>query len=273
MVHAWPIQPISLWGTVWSMDDREPYRLLPYRSLSGIWGCTIEAAQERVRRNKWAKQPGNGREILVRVPLTALEDVGHDPAPSPTDVRQAVKVQREAEMQILRDRAEAAEAAAKAAQQEASEAKALANEAASQVAELRVDLAKASGEVAGLNRALAIAEEAARRADDGRREAMIGAAALQAAMAAVQADASAQKERAGLALGELEGVKLATEHQHAELAQMRQEVAEAHNRAVAAEQEVIEATKRREGAEEALARVRKWNFLNFLFGREGRSRS
>jgi hypothetical protein len=257
---------------VWPMDDREPYRLLPYRSLARIWGCTTEAAQERVRRNKWPKQPGNGREVLIRVPLAVLEDVAHDPEPSPTDLRQSIKAQREAEVQALRDRADAAEAAAKVAQQEALEAKALAKEAGNQVAELRVDLAKASGEVAGLNRALVIAEEAARRADDGRRDAVAGAAALQAALAAVQAEASAQKERAGLALGELEGMKLATKHQHDELAQMRREVAEAHNRAVAAEQEALEATKLREGAEVALAKARSWNFLNFLFGREGKGR-
>ena len=83
------------------MDDHGPYRLLPYRTLAGIWGCSTEAAQERVRRNKWPKQPGNGREVLVRVPLTALESVGHDLAPSPTDVRQSVKAQREAEVQAL----------------------------------------------------------------------------------------------------------------------------------------------------------------------------
>lgn len=254
------------------MDDREPYRLLPYRSLASIWGCTTEAAQERVRRNKWSKQPGNGREVLIRVPLAVLEDVAHDSEPSPMDLRQSIKAQREAEVQALRDRADAAEAAARAAQQEAADVKALAEEAAKQVAYLQVEIAKASGEVAGLNRALTIAEEAARRADDGRREATGSAALLQTTLTIVQAEAASQKERAGLALGELEGMKLATEHQHTELAQMRREVAEAHNRAVTAEQEVIEATKRREGAEEALARARKWNFLNFLFGRDGRSR-
>lgn len=68
----------------------------------------------------------------------------------------------------------------------------------------------------------------------------------------------------------LKGVKLATEHQHAELAQIRRQVAEAHNRAVAAEQQIIEATRLREGAEAALAKARSWNFLNFLFGREGK---
>jgi hypothetical protein len=57
---------------------------------------------------------------------------------------------------------------------------------------------------------------------------------------------------------------------HEELARMRREVAEAHNRAVAAEQQSREATSRREEVEAALAK--KWSFLNFLFGREGRSR-
>ena len=243
------------------MDDHEPYRLLPYRTLAGIWGCSTEAAQERVRRNKWPKQPGNGREVLVRVPLTALESVGHDPEPSPTDIRQSVRAQREAEVQALRDRAEAAEAAARVAQQEAADAKALAAEATKQVAQMQTDLARTSGELTGLNRVLVTAEEAA-----------AGAKALQAALIDAQAEAAAQRERAGRALGELEGVKLATQHQHAELAQMRREVAEAHNRAVTAEQQIIEATRLREGAEEALAKARSWNFLNFLFGREGKGR-
>ena len=255
------------------MDDHEPYRLLPYRTLAGIWGCSTEAAQERVRRHKWPKQPGNGREVLVRVPLTALESVGHDPAPSPTDVRQAVRVQREAEVQALRDRADVAEVAARVAQQEAAEAKASAAEATKQVAQLQLQLAQTSGELAGVNRALATAEEAARRADVGRQEAVAAATTLQAMLSAAQAETAVQRERASRALGELEGVKLATEHQHAELAQMRREVAEAHNRAVAAEQQVIEATRQREGAEAALAQARKWSFLNFLFNREGKRRS
>ena len=137
---------------------------------------------------------------------------------------------------------------------------------------MRVELAKASGEVAGLNRALAISEEAARRTDDGRREAMAGTATLQTTLGAAQAEVAAQKEQAGLALGELEGMKLATEHQHAELAQMRQEVAEAHNRAVIAEQQALEASRQREGAETALAGIRRWTPWNFLLGRVGRGR-
>jgi hypothetical protein len=78
--------------------------------------------------------------------------------------------------------------------------------------------------------------------------------------------------RTARAEGEVDGLKTSAEHLHEELARMRHEVAEAHNRAVTAEQEALEATSRREGAEAALAKIRKWSFLNFLFGREGRSR-
>ena len=95
---------------------------------------------------------------------------------------------------------------------------------------------------------------------------------LRVELAAAVATLGEQRSRADRAEGELEGIKLATEHQHAELAQMRSEVAEAHNRAVTAERQAINATRQREGAEMALARARKWNFLNFLFGREGKGR-
>jgi hypothetical protein len=96
--------------------------------------------------------------------------------------------------------------------------------------------------------------------------------AMQVELAAERARAAEARERATRAEGELEGLKLGIEHQHAELAQMRREVAEAHNRAVVAEQQVIEATRQREGAEVALAKARKWNFLNFLFNLEGKRR-
>ena len=95
---------------------------------------------------------------------------------------------------------------------------------------------------------------------------------LRAERDAAQTALAEARKRADWAEGELEGLKLATEHQHAELAQMRREVAEAHNRAVVAEQQVIEATRQREGAEVALAKARKWNFLNFLFNLEGKRR-
>lgn len=107
---------------------------------------------------------------------------------------------------------------------------------------------------------------------DRADQAEVRAAALEADLAAERTRTAEARERAARLEGELEGLKLGTEHQHVELAQMRREVAEAHNRAVVAEQDVIEATERREGAEEALARARSWNFLNFLFGREGKGR-
>jgi hypothetical protein len=89
---------------------------------------------------------------------------------------------------------------------------------------------------------------------------------------AAQAEAAAARSRADRAEGEVDGLKTSAEHMHEELARMRWEVAEAHNRAVTAEQEAREAISLRDGAEAALAKIRKWSFLNFLFGREGRSR-
>lgn len=78
--------------------------------------------------------------------------------------------------------------------------------------------------------------------------------------------------QAAAAEGELKGLTAGANHLHEELARMRREVAEAHNRAVAAEQLVLDAVRHREGAEVALAKARSWNFLNFLFGREGKRR-
>src|SRR5690349_8458686 len=57
------------------MDEPRPFRWMTYRHLSEVWGCTVDAARERVRRNKWPKQPGNSREILVAVPSSELDDV------------------------------------------------------------------------------------------------------------------------------------------------------------------------------------------------------
>jgi chromosome segregation ATPase len=127
------------------------------------------------------------------------------------------------------------------------------------------DAEKQLAEIPILREAIGVAKgeaEALREAVQHEREARSRA----------EAEAATLKERASLALGELQGVKLATEHQHAELAQMRREVAEAHNRVIAAEQQVIEATRQREGAEAALAKARKWSFLNFLFDRQGKGR-
>jgi hypothetical protein len=78
--------------------------------------------------------------------------------------------------------------------------------------------------------------------------------------------------QAAAAEGELKGLITGANHLHEELARMRREVAESHNRAVTAEQMVLDAVRQREGAEQALARARKWNFLNFLLGREGKGR-
>lgn len=78
--------------------------------------------------------------------------------------------------------------------------------------------------------------------------------------------------RAAAAEGKLEGLASGAALLHEQLAQMRREVAESHNRAVTAEQMVLDAVRQREGAEQALARARKWSFFNFVFGREGKGR-
>ena len=68
-------------------NELSSYRLLTYRALSEVWDCSVEAAQERVRRRRWPKRKGNGREILVAVPLHELEKtVGHEAPRDPVDL-------------------------------------------------------------------------------------------------------------------------------------------------------------------------------------------
>ena len=139
-------------------DAEPPFRLLSYRALAEVWGCSVEAAQERVRRHKWRKQPGNSRQVLIAVPLHALEEpVGDDLPRTPIDLREEVRSQRERESQALRDRAEKAEAAAQAAQADATQA--------------RREADRAKGEADGLREAVRIAEDAVRRTEMARQAA------------------------------------------------------------------------------------------------------
>lgn len=235
------------------MPDDASRRWMTYAEIATALRLpSAKAGESKARRAKWERQIGNDGFARVAVPLSALEDM-------PT-LRRGIERPTEAPPSLLpkniaTDLRGAYEAVIAETLRRASVAEARLAEAEKILAEipaLREAIGASKGEAEALRRAIEHEREARSRAE---------------------AEVSAQKERANLALGELEGVKLATEHQHTELAQMRREVAEAHNRAVTAEQEVIEAAKRREGAEEALAKSRKWNFLNFLFGREGRSRS
>lgn len=235
------------------MPDDASRRWMTYAEIAAVLGLpSAKAGESKARRAKWERQIGNDGFARVAVPLSALEDLptsrrplegAPEPLPPPSADRMAADLRGAYEAVIAETLRRASAAEARLAEAE---------KLLSEVPALREAIGAAKGEAEALRRTIEYEREVRGRAE---------------------AEVVAQKERAGLALGELEGVKMATEHQHAELAQMRREVAEAHNRAVTAEQEVIEATKRREGAEEALARVRKWNFLNFLFGREGRSRS
>ncbi len=162
-------------------DTESPYRMMSYRALAEAWGCSVEAAQERVRRHRWRKQPGNGRQMLIAVPLHVLEEAVGDGGPrTPTDLREELQAQREREFQALRQRAEEAEALVLTVRREAAEA--------------RREADRAQGEAAGLREGLRVAEDAARRADDGRRE-----ADARATDAVRRAEAAEEARRAFLA--------------------------------------------------------------------------
>lgn len=235
------------------MSDDASRRWMTYAEIAvALQLPSAKAGESKARRAKWERQIWNDGFARVAVPLSVLEDrpPSRKPIEGPSEALSLLPAEHMAADLRVAYEAVIAEVLRRASAAEARLVEA--EKLLSEIPTLREAIGASKGEA-----------EALRGAVQHEREVRSQA----------EAEAASQKERAGLALGELEGVKLATEHQHAELAQMRREVAEAHNRAVIAEQEVIEATKRREGAEEALARVRKWNFLNFLFSREGRSRS
>ena len=192
-----------------SMSDAEPpFRLMSYRALAEVWGCSLEAAQERVRRHKWRKQPGNSREVLIAVPLHVLEAVAGDGEPRASmAVREQVRAQREREFQALRERVEKAEAAAQAAQADAVQA--------------RRDADRAQGEVAGLREAVRVAEEAVRRTETARLAAE-GAAVEVRSMISAEVDRTAEAERRAAQ----EGARAAAAEDRAKDALRRAEEAE-----------------------------------------------
>ena len=234
------------------MPDDASRRWMTYAEIAIALGLpSAKAGESKARRAKWERRLGNDGFARVAVPLSVLED----PPPS----RRPLEGATEAPLlpptdQMAADLRGAYEAVISETLRRAAAAEVRLAEAERQLSEipaLREAIGASKGEA-----------EALRRTIDHERE----------VRGRAEVEAAAQRERASRALGELEGIKLATEHQNAELAQMRREVAEAHNRAVTAEQQIIEATRLREGAEEALAKARSWNFLNFLFGREGKGR-
>ncbi len=182
MAPAWPWSDSDDVGHDAPMPDAEPpFRLMSYRGLAEVWGCSLEAAQERVRRHKWRKQPGNSRQVLVAVPLHVLEEAVGDGDPRVSmDLREEVRAQRERELQGLRERAERAEAAAQAAQED--------------VVQARRDADRAQGEAAGLREAVRVAEEAVRRTEMARLAAE-GAAVEARSMISVEAGRTAEAER------------------------------------------------------------------------------
>lgn len=178
------------------MEEPAPHRKLTYRALAQLWGCSVEAAQERVRRHRWGKEPGNGREVLVRVPVADLEAAAEEPAPDAGAILADVRAEREREMQALRDRL----AEAEAAQQRAEGERDAARQEATDQREKRI---RTEGEAHGLREAIRIAEEGRRDADGRAEEALSQAAQARtkgeaAEAAAAEARANAKAAQAGL---------------------------------------------------------------------------
>lgn len=196
------------------MSDAEPpFRLMSYRALAEVWDCSLEAAQERVRRHKWRKQPGNSRQVLIAVPLHVLEEAVGDSGPrASADLREEVRAQREREFQALRERAGRAEAAAQAAQADAAQA--------------RREADRAQGEAAGLREAVRVAEEAVRRTEMARLAAE-GAAVEARSMISAEVDRTAEAERRAAQ----EGARAAMAEDRAHDALRRAEEAEKARRA------------------------------------------
>lgn len=216
-----------------------------YQAGAKLLGVEVESFRRLAIRKGWRRTRGNDGKARVAIPVEAISQREARPPRSDGDYREGgvTGVDTVVEPQALnalsdalrqeRERREAAETAATLAQ----------------------------GEVTGLREAVRLAEAAVRAGAEREQ-------ALTVALDTARAEALAVTRAAG----ELEGVKLAAEYQHGELAAMRQEVAEAHNRAFVAEQAALKTNRQREGAEQARARVRRWTPWNFLLRRDGQGR-
>ena len=228
------------------MTDSDPdVRWMTYAEAAKVLGVNPESVAKRMRRGNWARRPGNDGKPRVAVPVSVLPTTLVVPVgvpvsvpPSSLAVPDSVPDNDNPHKPLAQSVPDKALADVVAAFQEEQ------GRAAEREQHLRSKLARIQQAV-----------DEARTLADQRAE-----------------ELAALAERAGRAEGEMDGLKTAAEHMHEELSLMRREVAEAHNRAVTAEQQVIEANRQREGAELALAKIRKWSFLNFLFGREGKGR-
>jgi membrane protein involved in colicin uptake len=137
---------------LWSMPEESlPFRLMTYRQLAGLWAVSVEAAQERVRRARWPKRPGNGRAVLVEVPLSQLERATPESAPDVPALMTPVREQREREVEVLRA--------------EVAQLRAVLERARDEITAQRESRLLAEGEVAGLRTAVQVAEGARERAE------------------------------------------------------------------------------------------------------------
>jgi hypothetical protein len=195
--HVCTMRTGTAWGTLTPMEEHAPHRKLTYRALAQLWGCSVEAAQERVRRHRWGKEPGNGRQVLVRVPVADLEAAADEPAPDAGAVLADVRAERERQMQALRDRLAEAETARQHANGERDAAR-------REAVEQREARLLAEGEAHGLREAIRIAEEGRRDADERAAEALAQAAQARAQGEAAEAAAAQARTNAEAAQSRLD---------------------------------------------------------------------
>jgi hypothetical protein len=221
------------------MTDEPATRALTYRELAAALGISVRAAEARARRRirqgHWHSQKGNDGAARLMVPVIELE-ADRAPTAGTTDPitpgptvgitvgathphavnNNAVLAELQAVLARLaeRDTADLQEARMRADQQ------------AIELADLRERLGRAEAE----------RDEAKRMAEVAEAEQERGAAAMEALRQV--------RERLSRQEGELDGIRLATEHLHDELARAHRDAAEAQTRAaeVAGRAEVAERT-------------------------------
>jgi hypothetical protein len=152
-------------------DDPE-FRWMTYRQLADSLGVSLRAAEARVRRAGWRREPGNDGAARVAVPEGALREA----ARGNTDERTGRDTNPHGLDLMLRRLAT-----------ELDQAQTLLDQRTGELAEAREALAEQKGTVIGLKEAVRIAEaatteaayrasEAGRQASDARKEAELAEA-------------------------------------------------------------------------------------------------
>lgn len=208
------------------MTDEPATRTLTYRELAAALGISVRAAEARARRRirqgHWRTLKGNDGAARFVVPIVELEAERTPTAGITAPLTPGITVGVTAgatHPHIANDNTVLAElqaALARLAERdmaELREARMRADQQATELAELREKLGRAEAE----------RDEAKRMAEGAEAERERGAAAMEALRQA--------RELLSRQEGELDGIKLATEHLHDELARARRDATEAQTRA------------------------------------------